>query len=108
MGISVEIAGCTEYLNEKEKAMLVAMGKEYKKEYETELFIKDLDLHAFRKDNETLRNNILLSLYLRNYMTYTKSCCAIDFGKIASVLLTTKALNFFNSDAFEAWLAEEN
>ncbi|MBE6813466.1 MAG: hypothetical protein E7523_11385 [Ruminococcaceae bacterium] len=88
-----------EYLNKKEKEMLVFLGEKYLKYYETQIDLPDHDFDVFERRPIDLVQNILDGLEIRDYISFGR--LYVERGEPARfVYLKEKALNLFNSEEF--------
>ncbi|MBQ6862782.1 MAG: hypothetical protein IJO14_00950 [Clostridia bacterium] len=93
----------TEHLNEKEKAMLVYIGKQYKQYYDTSMDISAYDYCIVDGKPVGIAQNILKALRIREYI-HCNTFQSDAFGEIRYIDLTEKALNLFNSHEFDKWM----
>lgn len=96
-----------ECLNEKEKEILLLLGKQYRKHYDVVLPIPERDFTVIDGEAVDVMQNVLQALKLRGYLNTKHFSYEFTLDTITMVLLTEKSLNLFNSDLFDTWLQEE-
>ncbi len=96
-----------EYLNAKEKEILLFLGKQYRKHYDVVLPIPEHDFIVVDGEPVDIMQNILQALKLRGYINTERFHYEFKLDNITMVLLAEKALNLFNSELFDEWVKEE-
>ncbi len=95
-----------EHLNDKEKDMLIWLGNQYFKHYETCLAPPSHDFEVIDEKPVDVIRNIIEALELRNYISFGKLYLDRTYPA-EKIYLKEKALNLFNSDAFEIMKQEQ-